>query len=383
MILQGSFSIIAKSEAMMADTMAMSVDAFTYLFNLGAEHLKHRHIKVDKSDKVSNHESARRRKSFRLYLEFIPPLLSVTALIVVSIQALREATHTIMISYQSRDRVEDASEDTPNINMMLCFSALNLLLDIFNVTCFAKADNFSIIGMDNLGKIKLQDDSKNEDDTDDLSADGEHSAYNNDLQIPYLDIESGTNIVTERNQLLQNGSHNSNNSHYGSNELSVISMTSASISNENMLQDEKYSNICQSITNKMISDDISEGLDDNDSDINDLSEESRELNLNMCSAYTHVMADTLRSIAVLVAATLAYFIKAIDPSIADACASIVVSMIIAISLGPLLAGLIETWKEIVKLKRETQANMNIHKICDNDDVFLEEFQHLARLHGIQ
>lgn len=380
MILQGSFSVIAKSEAMMADTMAMSVDAFTYLFNLGAERLKHRHSKVDKSHEVSNQESARRRKVFRLYLEFIPPLLSVSALIVVSIQALREATHTIMISYQSRDEVEDENEDTPNVNLMLCFSALNLMLDIFNVTCFAKADNFSIIGMDNLGKIKLQVGSKNEDDTDNLSSDGEDSAYNNNLQISCLDFESGTNVVTEKNQLLQNETV----SHYGSNELSVISMASTSISNENMQQDENSGNIYQSITNKMIEDDISEGSDDNDSDIsNALSKESRELNLNMCSAYTHVMADTLRSIAVLVAAALAFSIKAIDPSIADACASIVVSMIIAISLGPLLAGLIETWKEIVQLRRETEAMMNIHKAFDNDDVFLEEFQHLPRLHGIQ
>lgn len=63
------------------------------------------------------------------------------------------------------------------------------------------------------------------------------------------------------------------------------------------------------------------------------------------------MADTMRSIAVLIAAALAYSFNEIDPSIADACASIVVSTIIAVSLGPLLLGLLETWKEITAMER--------------------------------
>lgn len=73
----------------------------------------------------------------------------------------------------------------------------------------------------------------------------------------------------------------------------------------------------------------------------------------MCSAYTHNMVDTLRSIAVLVAATIAYFDRRISSTVADATAAIVVSVIIAVSIGPLIIGLLETWSEIQELKRES------------------------------
>ena len=62
------------------------------------------------------------------------------------------------------------------------------------------------------------------------------------------------------------------------------------------------------------------------------------------------MADTLRSIAVLVAAALSFSFKGINPSIADATASIVVSIIIAASLGPLIVGLLKTIGELKALK---------------------------------
>jgi Co/Zn/Cd efflux system component len=40
MSVQAVFALIANSEAMLADSEAMSVDAFTYLFNLWAERIK-------------------------------------------------------------------------------------------------------------------------------------------------------------------------------------------------------------------------------------------------------------------------------------------------------------------------------------------------------
>jgi Co/Zn/Cd efflux system component len=60
----------------------------------------------------------------------------------------------------------------------------------------------------------------------------------------------------------------------------------------------------------------------------------------MCSAWTHVCADTLRSVAVLIAAGFAYiFPQLLTPADADSWGAIVVSIIILISLGPLLQGL--------------------------------------------
>ena len=92
------------------------------------------------------------------------------------------------------------------------------------------------------------------------------------------------------------------------------------------------------------------------------------------------MADTLRSIAVLVAAGIAYLFKnVVDPSIADASASIVVSFIIAFSLGPLFAGLLQTGREIVDLRREATEIKNVP--TDAQNVFLDQFQSLP--HDIQ
>lgn len=63
----------------------------------------------------------------------------------------------------------------------------------------------------------------------------------------------------------------------------------------------------------------------------------------------HVMADTLRSTAVLVAAIISLCFKSVTGSIADSVATIVVSVIILISLLPLLRGLVITANKIIAL----------------------------------
>jgi len=65
-------------------------------------------------------------------------------------------------------------------------------------------------------------------------------------------------------------------------------------------------------------------------------------NMNMCSAYTHIFADTLRSIAVLVAA-LVSMITGASGEYCDAIAAIIVSVIIGCSAVPLIAGLLKLW----------------------------------------
>jgi Co/Zn/Cd efflux system component len=71
------------------------------------------------------------------------------------------------------------------------------------------------------------------------------------------------------------------------------------------------------------------------------------LNLNMCSAWTHICADTLRSIAVLIAAGFAFlFPHLLTAADADAWAAIIVSVVILLSLLPLLNGLFQTGHKI-------------------------------------
>jgi Co/Zn/Cd efflux system component len=137
MMIQIFFALMAKSQSMLTDSLAMSVDSFTYLFNLAAERLKHRSSQSFQN--LSLEERKRRKKLIRLYLEFIPPVISVTALVVVSAQALMDAITTI-----TNPLASEAQSDEPNIGIMLLFSALNLGLDVMNVLCFSKVGHFSI-----------------------------------------------------------------------------------------------------------------------------------------------------------------------------------------------------------------------------------------------
>jgi len=77
---------------------------------------------------------------------------------------------------------------------------------------------------------------------------------------------------------------------------------------------------------------------DNNSDSDSRMLSAKGDNMNMCSAYTHVFADTLRSIAVLVAASIAEITGA-NGEYCDAVAAIVVSAIIGVSSFPLIVGL--------------------------------------------
>lgn len=131
MLLQAVFAIIANSEAMLADTEAMGVDALTYLFNLWAERVKNRPPSEDEL-KLPLAVREHRVEMKRLYLELIPPLISVATLIAVTISTLQEAFETIYGT--DPDNQEDVSA-----GLMLFFSGFNLLLDILNVTCFARA----------------------------------------------------------------------------------------------------------------------------------------------------------------------------------------------------------------------------------------------------
>jgi len=82
-----------------------------------------------------------------------------------------------------------------------------------------------------------------------------------------------------------------------------------------------------------------------------------KLNLNMFSAWTHVFADTMRSIAVLLAGGISYFTNIISPEVADASAALIVSLIIFLSCLPLFNGLYKTCREIIILKRGPLAKV--------------------------
>lgn len=69
----------------------------------------------------------------------------------------------------------------------------------------------------------------------------------------------------------------------------------------------------------------------------------------------HVFADTLRSIAVVIASIIAELVDSVTPEVADATAAVIVSVIILVSLLPLFRGLFHTWRELRSITREEQS----------------------------
>lgn len=131
LLLEAVFALIANSQSMLEDAEAMSVDALTYLFNLFAERIKNRPYS---EKEMAQPEAVRdyKRELLRLYLELIPPLISVSTLIVVTAYAVRDAISTLR-------QPDDVPEEDVDVSIMIWFSGANLLLDIVNVVCFARA----------------------------------------------------------------------------------------------------------------------------------------------------------------------------------------------------------------------------------------------------
>ena len=113
--------------------------------------------------------------------------------------------------------------------------------------------------------------------------------------------------------------------------------------------------------------------DEYDDDENDAHHHGKQdgSNLNMCSAWTHVMADTLRSLAVILAASLARNVSVITAEVADASAAVVVSVIILLSLLPLLRGMVQTYFALQhvdkQLRRLERSEHGFSEYDDEDD----------------
>lgn len=159
--IQFSVAFFAKSEAMIGDSAAMVVDALTYGLNLLAERKKnepdddieefensevdqkiqHKSPNITRSRNegferiMTNCEKEFDKKRRDLKLEIVPPIISVSILIVVIGVVLQNAIRVLILD-SHRNKKE---QSLPNLAIMMTFSILNLLLDIVNVTCFARA----------------------------------------------------------------------------------------------------------------------------------------------------------------------------------------------------------------------------------------------------
>lgn len=305
-VMQITVSVVAGSEAMFGDSLAMMVDALTYLFNLFAEQQKEVYAAKLQKQKQRERELSSLQidiivlnyQKYTYQLELIPPILSVTILLAVTIIVLRESISTLILDTRGAEQAD------PNLNLMMIFSFLNLLLDIMNVGCFASANHATGYKTEDGTSTNMCSDSRSR-----------------------VDVDVGSNDKVDKSVLIQpfnNGSPPS-------------------------IKLNKLDN--QSCT------------EDNDDDDNDVS------NLNMCSAYTHVFADTLRSFAVIFASLIAKSTNSITSEVADATAAVVVSVLIMLSLIPLTAGMIKTYGSLKNVNNLLKSN-GCH---ENDQVELVNF----------
>jgi Co/Zn/Cd efflux system component len=146
LVFEAAFAVIANSQSMLADAEAMAIDALTYVLNLWAERVKNRKLSGEFMGPEDIIRQNYQRELQHLYLEIIPPLLSAVALIAVTVVTLREAWSTLF-----GDIGVDGKDDV-SVPLMFIFSGANLLLDVVNVTCFARAH--SAFGMDVFGDKK-------------------------------------------------------------------------------------------------------------------------------------------------------------------------------------------------------------------------------------
>ena len=96
-------------------------------------------------------------------------------------------------------------------------------------------------------------------------------------------------------------------------------------------------------------------LNTSEKDEDDDGAEDKRVNLNMCSAYTHVFADSLRTIAVLVTTITAELVDGLTPEVADSSAAVFVSIVILLSLLPLVKGIFKTACELLALSRQMES----------------------------
>ncbi|KAL7527429.1 hypothetical protein ACHAXR_001958 [Thalassiosira sp. AJA248-18] len=312
-------ALIAKSEAMMGDSAAMAVDALTYGFNLYAERKKNEDNEInrgsnvsesgielsagaaalgDETNNITTHEAEKMRlerhlqsRRRHLHLELVPPLMSVSILLVVISFVLRKSIHTLVLDAHRNER----EQSRPNLVLMMTFSTLNLLLDVVNVTCFARAKHLM--------------------------------GYNTEEKKEGEEVQEYDFVDNNDDSMGHNGVH------YEIHDAMPGGSGSDECRNENFPDN--------TTTNDPI------GSEENDED--------NGVNLNMCSAYTHVFADTLRSIAVVIASIIAEVVDSVTPEVADATAAVIVSVIILLSLFPLFRGLFHTWCELRLINREEQS----------------------------
>ena len=300
------------------------VDAFTYLFNWYAERQKdlyakklkyqQQHQNAGHSLSLSSAAATIRALEYKKYtyqLELIPPLISVSTLLVVTGFVLKSSIRMLVLDSQ-RDPSQQAN---PNINLMMLFSILNLVLDILNVGCFARAkhalgyktknnnndhnNNTKNNTNNNIRKhdatysgVDADNDDSDNDENDNHSIHNEEEEEEDDDDDEFFDCYSNddgdTCDIEMVGQKQQRRVENGRDDHSGENEDD-----GGHDSDDGIIDDMKVIDETSPMKSPKVADSSSAGQngsgvqDGNYDDDDDEEEEEEEgSNLNMCSAYT-------------------------------------------------------------------------------------------------
>lgn len=331
-ICQTVAGLVADSSALLVDASAMAIDSFTYGFNLVAERMKNRieaHInyREQSSHNLTEEEFERRlersKRKLTLQLEIVPPVVSVLTLVIVTSIILKESIDALQVDVKEEDEDPDNLQSNPNMNVMLVFSSLNLLVDLVNVLFFTKSDNV-------FGFQTRHDSDKNHTHQidDDLpsptgNVDNEKSntmEQSTPIGIKGLIQDAYESIYTEKTRrnggayslASQRRESEDEEEHYGDLELQSVGSTTVPKNTTDSLDEndsskfsidndhgalgndsEEHIYLEESISNQNIF--TGDELQDEDVDKMIAEFEKRKVrsNLNMCSAYTHVLADTV------------------------------------------------------------------------------------------
>jgi hypothetical protein len=236
-------------------------------------------------------------KKYTYQLEFVPPLISVITLLIVTVFVLRTSIRMLIL-----DSKRDVSlQADPNVSLMMLFSFLNLLLDIVNVGCFACAKHaFGYkTSIDNHNQTKNNDHDRNltfdynDDDDDNNNNHSYHDEGSNHHHHNNNNEDDGgciIEIVDRQQHRVKN--EETMNHHEGNGKIHTSYGDDDDINAEETYEatpmKPSEADASSSRHNDKQRHDGTHAGDNHDDEQpdDDDDEEEEESNLNMCSAYT-------------------------------------------------------------------------------------------------
>lgn len=319
-------AIISNSLSLLGDVGAMSVDVLSYFTNLYAEHVK------ETTPSLS--------LNMRFLLEVCVPSFSVACLLAVTVYVTLDAIVVL--------------ENPPDINdvdvaFLYGFASANFVVDIICTSMFyMRGDDAFLEKSTTVESIKHIDRAFQLDEIDEFGMEAIDPPSHYIPSFQRGGVSSHEDIDNKRKKKIKNKIH----------EKSKISKSIVSV----LIPTFKSLDDTDSHTRDSSSDsDVEEFVDDGDVKV--------KKNLNMLSASTHVVGDTLRTISVIIAA-LTSSITGVDGDICDAWAAIIVALTIFLIVIPLLRDIVCSALDIWDKKRNvdcgySQVGIRLHTLSSS------------------